>query len=152
VVSPDGGGTCYRADLETARSQRASVATIRAASCPGQSVVDVGYDFFVVFVHGPRETNDRSSLVLQFIPKDIPTDGRHRWHRDRRLPSWMGDYIVPTIRWSNGNVLNVSTRGVIEQLLVERSRVDGIKIQYGFLAGRPPAINDNMPPGAIEIK
>lgn len=123
VVSNGVGGpeTCYRRDVENARNRFGDAAIVRAAYCPGQDPVDVGYVFFVVFVHPMNEPNARDNIALQYVP-DTDDLSPSAAQPPADAPWAYGLTQPPVVKWL-GKRLEVVTPGIVQttvQTLAER--------------------------------
>ena len=101
VVSdgPGGGETCYRNDVSKVPDLSGDVAIVRRSYCPGQNPEDVGYDFYIVFVHPASERNTRDNIALQYVPGT--DDLRAPSVEPPREPLWTDDLSQPPeVEWS----------------------------------------------------
>ena len=147
VGGPD---SCYRKDLEQVPNGSGSVAGVRAVYCPGQNVLDIGYEFFAVFVHRAHERSSEQNLVLLFIPDD-PAVSASSSTRSPRPPvaSWFGYSAPPKVKWLGSRALQITTPGPITQLLVQKTNLHGFSMGYDFAGGRPQLIDSQLRPDRI---
>jgi len=137
VVSDGSGGpeTCYRKNVATVPDHKGHIAIVRAAYCPGQNVEDVGYDFYVVFVHTAAERNSRDNIALQYVP--APVEVGSDADRPGSTPLWLdGLGPPPTAKWRSAHLLEIAIPGTVQTMVVQRDNVDAVGVQYK-LAGGP---------------
>ncbi|HYK54763.1 MAG TPA: hypothetical protein VEV38_14670 [Candidatus Eremiobacteraceae bacterium] len=131
VVSDGSGGpeTCYRKNVATVSDHEGQIAIVRAAYCPGQDVLDVGYDFYVVFVHEAAKSNFRDNIALQYVPSRVDLTSTEDWPTS--TPLWLDGFgPAPTVTWRSAQLLEVDIPGEVQTMAVQRGNVDGIDVRY----------------------
>ncbi len=145
VVSdgPGGPDTCYRKNVATVPGSGGNVAIVRVSYCPGQDPVDIGYNFYIVFVHRVHETNSRDNIVLQFVPDDtsLPTTTG----RPSPAALWLATLTQPpNVKWLGLHQLEVVIPGIVQTMVVQKDSIEGTKIRYVFDGGPPRSWNANL--------
>jgi hypothetical protein len=143
VGGPD---SCYRKDLEQVPNGSGSVAGVRAVYCPGQNVLDIGYEFFAVFVHRTHERSSEQNLVLLFIPDDPAVSASSSTRSPRQTPvaSWFGESAPPKVKWIGSRALQITTKCPVTQLLVQKADLHGFSVNYDFADGQPQFMSPQL--------
>jgi len=133
---PGGPETCYRKDVAEASDRYRNIAIVRMSYCPGQDPTDVGYDFFIVFVHRAGEINSRDNIALQYVP--APTDLPTTTGQTGPAAPWFDELTQPPkVKWLGARQLEVGVPGIVETMVVQKDSIDGITVRYCFEGGPP---------------